>query len=231
MTCKDWREFGAETEQDNLSEQQRGALNKLRNNQDLVIKSADKGSKIVILDRYIREAHRQLNNTVHYRPLTCPLQLETQGWLRKIVVDLYEKKYILSKQKSYLFGQDPPRPRKFYLLPKIHKDPSTWTVPHEIPPGRPIVSDCDSESYSIGEYTDHFLNPLSQKHESYNKDTYVFVEKIQTIGVTLGAMLFSIDIDALYTNIDTQLGLKAVRQKFEKYPDPTRPDQALLSLF
>ncbi len=92
------------------------------------------------------------------------------------------------------------------------------------------MSDCDSESYRIREYTDRFLNPLSQKHESYNKDTYVFVEKIQTIGVTPGAMLFSIDIDALYTNIDTQLGLKAVRQIFEKYPDPARPDQALLSL-
>lgn len=45
-----------------------------------------------------------------------------------------------------------------------------------------------------------------------------------------GAMLFSIDIDSLCTNIDTQLGLKVVKQIFEKYPDPTRPDEALLSL-
>jgi len=112
----------------------------------------------------------------------------------------------------------------------VHKDPSTWTVPHEIPPGRPIVSDCESESYRVAEYIDYFLNPLSQKHDSYIKDTYEFVSKIKSVEVCPGAMLFSIDIDALYTNIDTQLGLKAVQQVFKKYPDPARPDEALLQL-
>lgn len=216
----------------NLSRQQRQALKKLKRNQDIVIKSADKGSKIVIMDKnqYLTEAKRQLNNSAHYIPLTRSLQLETQSKIRGIVTELYDKKYISSKQRFYLFGSDPPRPRKFYLLPKIHKDPRTWTVPHEIPPGRPIVSDCGSESCRVAEYIDFFLNPLSQKHSSYVKDTYEFVNKIKTIDVPPGAMLFSIDIDSLYTNIDTQLGLKAVRQAFIKYPDPTRPDEALISL-
>ena len=43
-------------------------------------------------------------------------------------------------------------------------------------------------------------------------------------------MLFSIDIDSLYTNIDTRLGLQAVRDIFNKYPDSARPDEALLAL-
>ena len=219
-------------ERDNLSAEERRALNQLQKNQDIVIKPADKGSKIVIMDKtqYLIEANRQLNNPAHYRLIPGSLQSQTRDNIRKIVRELYEKKYISAKQKNYLFGQDPYRPRRFYLLPKIHKDPNTWTVPYEIPPGRPIVSDCGSESCRSAEYIDHFLNPLSQKHSSYIKDTYEFVNKINTIDIPPGAMLFSIDIDALYTNIDTHLGLKAVRQIFNQYPDPTRPDEALLSL-
>ncbi|KAF3841474.1 hypothetical protein F7725_007336, partial [Dissostichus mawsoni] len=38
---------------------------------------------------------------------------------------------------NYLFGPDNARTRLFYLLPKIHKDPSTWTIPYEVPPVDP----------------------------------------------------------------------------------------------
>ena len=171
-----------------------------------------------------------MNNTRHYLPLAGSLQLETQTKIRDIVQNLWENKVISAKQKYYLFGEDPPRPRKFYLLPKIHKDPETWTVPRQIPPGRPIVSDCGSESYRIAEFVDFYLNPLSQRHESYIKDTYEFVEIVRKARVLPGAMLFSIDIDSLYTNIDTRLGLQAVRDIFNKYPDSARPDEALLAL-
>lgn len=43
---------------------------------------------------------------------------------------------------AYLSEPDSPRPRQFYLLPKIHKAPETWTVPLRVPCGRLIVSDC-----------------------------------------------------------------------------------------
>lgn len=59
---------------------------------------------------------------------------------------------------------------------------------------------------------------------------YEFVNKIRTITVPAGAMLFTVDIDALYTNIDTKLGLKAVKHIFERDPDSQRPDEALLQL-
>ncbi|KAG7490778.1 hypothetical protein JOB18_042220 [Solea senegalensis] len=64
------------------------------------------------------------------------------------------------------------------MLPKIHKDPVKWSKPHVIPPGRPIVSDCSSETYRTAEYLDFFLNPLSTTHPRYIKDTYDFIDKI-----------------------------------------------------
>ncbi|XP_041928729.1 uncharacterized protein LOC121693401 [Alosa sapidissima] len=42
--------------------------------------------------------------------------------------------------------------------------------------------------------------------------------------------LFTIDVDSLYTNIDTISGLQAVQHKFTQFPDPTRPDNTLLQL-
>ena len=41
----------------------------------------------------------------------------------------------------------------------------------QIPPGRPIVSDCSSDTYRISEYIDHFLGPLAITHDSYFIDT------------------------------------------------------------
>lgn len=38
------------------------------------------------------------------------------------------------------------------------------------------------------------------------------------------------DLDSLYTNIPIQVGIACVKNIFEKYPDPIRPDEELLKL-
>jgi hypothetical protein len=50
---------------DNLTPVERTALRNLRSNEDIVIKPADKGSAVVVMDKsaYIREAERQLMMT------------------------------------------------------------------------------------------------------------------------------------------------------------------------
>ncbi len=127
-------------------------------------------------------------------------------------------------------GPDSPRPRLFYLLPKIHKAPASWPVPGVIPSGRPIVSDCGSETYNVAEFIDYYLNPLSRQHPSYIKDTYDFVNKLKTIRAPKHTLIFSIDVESLYTNIDTDLGLKAVADVLNTKPDPSRPDHFILEL-
>lgn len=129
--------------------------------------------------------------------------------VKQIAQTLYDKKFINSKQKTYLIGSEEPRPRRFYMLPKIHKEPEKWSKPHETPPGRPIVSDCNSETYYIADYIDFYLNPLSIKHPSYLKDTYDFIEKIKTLSIPPNSFLFTMDIESLYTNIDISEGIQA----------------------
>ncbi|MGL5102271.1 MAG: GIY-YIG nuclease family protein [Plesiomonas sp.] len=126
-------------------------------------------------------------------------------------------------------GDDEPRPRRFYLLPKIHKPRDKWPF-EDMPPGRPIVADCGSESYRVAEYIDYYLNPLSTRHGSYVKDTWDFVAKIKALVIKEPVMLFSMDVTSLYTNIETERGLKAVRTCFHKYPTIDRPENTLIDL-
>lgn len=216
----------------NLGWDEKQALRQLRNNRSIVIKPADKGSAVVIMDRqaYIKEAERQLNQEEYYKKLSEPIFLNTVPVIRGILTKLREDGFINKKQETYLMGPDDPRPRYFYLLPKIHKEPHTWSVPFEMPPGRPIVSDCGSETQATAEYVEYFLNPISSRHPSYVRDTYDFIEKVKNLSLPPDCFLFTIDIDSLYTNIETPSGMEAVRECFARFPDKNRPDEAILKL-
>lgn len=216
----------------NLSVNEETAVRELQKNRRIVIKPADKGNAVVIMDRdqYLWEGQRQLAVAEHYKSLEKPIYLDTMTEVRGILEEMYEKNILKDKQKEYLLGPSIPRARRFYLLPKIHKEPEKWSVPFKIPPGRPIVSDCNSETYYTAEYIEYFLGPISQKHPSYLKDTYDFISKVKDIDIPNDAFLFTIDIDSLYTNIETAAGIEAVRKCMEKYPDSKRPDEYILKL-
>ena len=187
----------------NITNQQKEAITKLKSQHAIIIKPADKGGQIVLQDRtnYILEATRQLTDTSFYRPLTEPMypltEPETQTMVRTLIDEMKKNKLITTKQAHYPYGPDLPRARLFYLLPKIHKPPAQWTVPFVVPPGRPIVSDCSSETYNLAEFIDHYINPLSHTHPSYIKDTFTFVEKLKNLTVPENSFLFSIDVESL----------------------------------
>lgn len=219
-------------EQLNISLDEVKVLQELKTKKNIVIKPADKGSAVVILSReqYLMEVERQLNNSVYYRKLDGPMYLSTIPMVAKILDSLKRKKFINAKQRQYLSGSGQPRERRFYILPKIHKDPKTWTVPFEVPPGRPIVSDCESETYFTAEYLDHYLNPISVRHPAFVKDTYHFIEIVKSLRIPSEFYFFSMDVDNLYTNIPIEAGVNCVEKVFKKYPDPKRPDEELIEL-
>ena len=112
---------------------------------------------------YIREANRQLADTKHYKLLESPLFSETAVMITETLKNMHGESFISKKQLEYL-TPDPNqiKTRSLYFLPKIHKDKSKW-IEGRIPPGRPIVSDCTSESYAVSELIDQTLLPLSIK--------------------------------------------------------------------
>lgn len=216
----------------NLSQGEIEALKDLKENNNIIVKPADKGSAVVVMDReqYLFEGNRQLTDKKYYCPLKEPIYPETKKLVQPIIQSLLDKKFINKKQYTYLLGKPIPRPRLFYLLPKIHKEPSKWSVPFEIPPGRPIVSDCDSETYYTAQFIDYYINPLSTKHWGYLKDTYHFVNTVKQLQIPPDSILFTMDVDSLYTNIDIDEGIQAIKNIFFKFPDKKRPDKELLQL-
>lgn len=46
----------------------------------------------------------------------------------------------------------------------------------------------------------------------------------------MNSLLFTIDIDSLYTNVETKTRLEAVKKWFFKYPNVKRPDKNILEL-
>ena len=227
----DLSELQAPQHKNNLNKAEIKALRNIRSNPDIVIKPADKGSATVIMDKqnYINEGMRQLNDNRYYKKIENPIYPETCLKVNEVLYDLLRNKIISEKQFNYLKAPMEPRPRIFYMLPKIHKPIEKWPASNT-PPGRPIISDCSSESYTVSEYIDHFLQPLASKHASYLKDTTDFLNKLKTVKITENSLLVTMDVESMYTNIDHESGMSAVKQAFENYPDPIRPDEQILDL-
>jgi len=99
-----------------------------------------------------------------------------------------------------------------------------------MPEGRPIVSDCGSESYRVAQYVDAFIRPISVKHPSYIKDTYDFVAKVRHQQIPKGAFLVTGDVCSLYTNMNIDRTIEVARLAMIKHPVEGRPDAHLIKL-
>lgn len=218
--------------EDNLTSAEREALDELKSNSNIIIKPADKGSATVIMDKtaYVAEAHRQLNNAKYYRKLDRPTYTNNVKPINDILEELAASQVISDKQLKFLRANDSDRQRIFYLLPKIHKPRDKWPQANRMPEGRPIVSDCESESYRVSQYIDSFIRPISIKHPSYIKDTYDFVSKIRNQHIPSDAFLVTGDVCALYTNMHIDRTIETVREALRKHPVDGRPDQHIIRL-
>ncbi|CAJ0920486.1 unnamed protein product, partial [Ranitomeya imitator] len=122
----------------NLGQTERMALKTLMSDKDIVIKAADKGGAIVIMDYsfYCLEILSQLANRNVYQPLTNNPTPSIRNKITVLLDEALSTGIIDKKTKEFLTNEYPIVP-VFYVLPKIHKN-------LERPPGRPIVASMDS---------------------------------------------------------------------------------------
>jgi hypothetical protein len=87
----------------NITRQEQNALEGLKD-KSIVIKPADKGSQLVVMDRedYMSECLRQLNDTNFYKPLSNPLHTFTAQMIAAILKSLLERKIITKSQFNQL---------------------------------------------------------------------------------------------------------------------------------
>ena len=211
-------------------------LIQLQKNRHIIIKPCDKGAGIMILDfkEYMKACYNHLlSKTKEGKPYYTkvePWEVErTKNQIRNVLKDGLEKE-IISREEYNAMSADDKNPGKFYSNFKVHK-------PHthgEAPPVRPIVSGSGSLTEGIATYVEHFIKESSTYHDTYLQDTCDFLREIERINkgpkLNKGALLATLDVEALFTNIVHEDGLQQLQEKLHKRKNPKVPTDFLMKL-
>ena len=197
----------------NLNKQEYQYIKSLKNNPDIIIKPADKGSAIVILDKdnYIAEGERQLQDKQFYEETNMDLTGEVIHRVNLFLNNMLQRGQITEKTSSFL-TTDIDRTQQLYLLPKIHKDMNN-------PPGRPIVSGSGGPTEKISQFVDHFIGPLVPLSRSYIRDPTHMINILQHHKPIPNMLLCTLDITSLYTNIPHHEGVQAIKEQLAIHRD------------
>ena len=214
----------------NLTNEERDGIASLKKRKDVLIQSADKGGKVVVMDRqqYIKMCEEDLSNKEYYEELSSDPTKEYVNEIVNTIKDLRKEEMLTEKEEKFLSQHlnDPHLPN-FYALPKIHKSFS------EFPPLRPIVSNIKSCTRRLSEFIDSYLKYQAQRCSSFIKDTKHFLQKIVEINKSKlppQSILVTMDVAALYTNIDHEEGAEACRIKLEERTKKTLSSNSIKKL-
>ena len=178
----------------NLNQKQAESLKQLKQNPHIIIKKADKGSAVTVMNTldYIREGYRQLSNSNYYIELDTDPTPTFNQLVQTLIDQMLREDFIDDRVHRSLTNKDPKTPN-FYLLPKIHKNGV---------PGRPILSANGCPTEKLSALVDCYLQPHVPKLASYVRDTKQFIQKIENIqNIPPNSLLVSFDVVSLYTNI------------------------------
>lgn len=212
------------TQKPNLSSSERNALAELSKMDNIIVRPADKGGAVVVLSKemYIAEATRQLQSRHYERLRSNPLptltstfhnmlsRAETEGWITE-----NECKYMTVEHPSLA---------TFYLLPKVHKPP------FDNPPGRPIISGNGTLTEPASKFVDFFIKPYVRTLPSFIEDTVDVLNSLSRLGNVKSQYLITMDVESLYTNIDHEEGLHALRHFLAERKDTKPPSQFIVEL-
>ena len=210
----------------NFTKKEYSALQSLKENQDIVFKTADKGGGWVIMDKnYYREKivkDHLLSNV--YKEVSLDSDKKVFKKLKEHI-----KKYesILTKKEidyliNFKFSSS-----QFYCLPKVHKSEIIKNVmntdsaeyiqvqsPDDLK-GRPISGGPESPTQRLSSLIEILLKPLVPTLKTYIKDDWDFLRKLPT-KIPFDCTMYSCDISSLYTSIPTELGLEAITYWLQK---------------
>ena len=207
----------------NLSKQERIGLKQLRDNPDIVMKKADKGSAVVVMNTtdYLREGYRQLQDTNFYQKIPNDITDQISDKIANQLAKMRSLNLITEENFEYLNIKNPTEAR-FYHLPKIHKKNI---------PGRPICSSINHPTSNISKFVDEHIKQYVPKAASYARDTQHFISRLKGLGnIPHIALIVTLDVSSLYTNIPNHEGLLAVAEHIRKDPEKQKIGPHLLKL-
>ena len=221
--------------EDNLTSEERKALHDLKMNKNIIIKPADKGSSIVIMnveyyrDKLVMEGHLQTNA---YKKCDNNIDNKVKAKL-DILIDKYS--HCLTQNEKDCIKNYQWKTSQLYVLPKIHKCKSILEALKTIKEGdiltlldpedlkaRPIIAGCATPTKPLSELLEKILKPIVETQKSFIKDDWAYLKHLPK-NTTDPCTLFSCDVTSLYTSIPHDLGLKAIEYWLNKRRDLVNP--------
>ncbi|XP_041420430.1 uncharacterized protein LOC121394203 [Xenopus laevis] len=208
----------------NLTRVEREAIKTLQADKDIIIRQADKGGGIVILDKtyYVDEITKQLSDTDTYVRLKGDPTVKFKQKLDTLINTAVVAGWVDENTKRFLTTDFPKIPF-LYTLPKIHKSLSA-------PPGRPIISAVGSLFQPIAIFIDHYLQPIVQQMDSYVKDTTHLLTMLKELRVPPDSILATMDVSSLYTVIPHEAGIAVCREALSRIQVDGPPVEFLIAL-
>ena len=190
------------------------ALNKLlrlTKARKIIVHKADKSAQLVVMDaaKYDAACRRLLLDEDNYKAIPFNLNRKCAA-LIIACVKRYIPAAITPTQAEFLLQHTRnPRIRRFYALPKTHKEREKWT--DGMPPMRPICGDIQSETSITGKLIAQWLKPIFVNISSYIKNSYDFIELVTSLStIPETAVWLVADVDSLYPNIPLTPALQRV---------------------
>ena len=217
----------------NISKKQWKGINDLKNNDNIIIKEANKGGCEVIMNKshHMTMVYSQLDDGITYKRLSMSSDKTILEKLSKLV-NKYQRD-LTKKEIDYLTNFSC-KTSNFYGLPKVHKSDvitkateeqnSEYIRVHE-PEDltlRPIVASPNCPTKRLSTFIDTIIKPLVLHIKSYIRDSIHFLQKC-SITANDKTVLCTFDVKSLYKNIPHEYGLEAMNYWLDKHQDSINP--------
>lgn len=178
----------------------------LNDNPDLVIIRADKGNVTVVMHHndYIEKMESMLSDRNTYLPISKIAITTIKRELNSMISEWESQNRTDSRLATSLRDYDGVV-AKMYGLPKIHK--------LDIPL-RPICSTMNTPLYNLSSFLTEILNGVIGKSASHITNSLQFKNKISHLTLPDDHILISLDVVSLFTNINIELILRIIDEKW-----------------
>lgn len=148
-------------------------MSSLQNNKELIIKSADKGGNLVVMDRsnYEQMCLHVLQNREWYKPISQTVIEAYYREYKNIITKAFANNLIDKPTLNFLNTQEPRVPT-FYALHKVHKSLTN-------PPGRPIISGSGCLTENASSLIDTYLSPHIKSLFSFVRIQLILLDKFK----------------------------------------------------
>jgi hypothetical protein len=204
-----------------LTQNLKNAINELKNNENIVIRRADKTSNYVILDRdeYKHKQECILNDPAKFEQIRSDPTKQLKTKLNKLITSC--NSVVDYAHFPKLEGDF--SPGYIYGNVKVHKNKTD-------PPLRPIISQVTAPTYQIAKKINEILQPYLPARYSI-KSTDELLHIIQTTQPE--GILASLDVENLFTNVPIDSTIEIILDQVYRNPSelaPNIPEETLKTL-